>query len=48
MEMARSPCLLQERSLAISTVTGGEISGGKVGNFQAEKTEAPHLGNHTE
>src|SRR5438309_7935639 len=35
---SRARACRKARSLAISTVTGGEISGGKVGNFQAEKT----------
>src|SRR5947209_20301415 len=36
---SRARACRKARSLAISTVTGGEISGGKVGNFQAEKTD---------
>src|SRR5438309_12102972 len=36
---SRARACRKARSLAISTVTGGEISGGKVGNFQAEKTQ---------
>jgi len=41
---SRARACRKARSLAISTVTGGEISGGKVGNFQAEKTQIPSEG----